>query len=89
MTSKTLTLSSEDFFHARPAAQIADTAGRFESIVMIICDTAMADARDALSLMRLGHPDGAPLDVITDGPDEQNALEAVLGIMQKEFTIIR
>lgn len=86
MTTKTITLGPADFFHARPAAQISAAARPFGSVIMVASGTAVADAKDALSLMRLGHPDGTPVDLLADGPDELEALEAVLHVIQKEFS---
>ncbi len=87
MTTKTLLLNTTDFFHARPSARIAAAAKPFVSIIMVAMGTAAADAKDPLSLMRLGHPNGIPVDLLADGPDEQDALEAVLDVMEKEFTV--
>lgn len=87
MTSKTITLASADYFHARPAAQIAAAAKPFKSVVMVTLGTGVADAKDALSLMRLGHPGGTPVELFADGPDEQEALKAVLEAVGKAFTL--
>lgn len=87
MTTRTITLGSKDFFHARPAARIAGTAKLYESVVMIMLGTEIADAKDAVSLMRLSHPNGLSLDVMTDGPDEQTASNAVLEAIKQEFSI--
>lgn len=87
MTSKTITLASTDYFHARPAAQIAAAARPFRSVVMVTLGTSIADAKDALSLMRLGHPGGEPVEFLADGPDEQAALKAVLESAEKAFTL--
>lgn len=87
MTTRTITLDSNDFFHARPAARIAVTAKRYESVAMLMLGTAIADAKDAVSLMRLGHPNGSALEVMTDGPDEQTAMSAVLEAIEQEFSI--
>ncbi len=87
MTSKTITLASTDYFHARPAAQIAAAARPFKSVVMVTLGTSIANAKDALSLMRLGHPNGASVEFLADGPDEMAALKAVLEAVEKAFTL--
>lgn len=76
-----------DFFHARPSAHIAEEAKAFGSVIMIALGTSIADAKDPVSLMKLGHPKGTPVDLMADGFDEQAALEAVYKAMQKEFTL--
>lgn len=87
MTTRTITLGPRDFFHARPAARIAGTAKHFESVVMLMLGTEIADARDPFSLMRMSHPNGLTLEIMTDGPDEQDAIDAVLDAMKEEFSV--
>lgn len=88
MITRSVTLDSNDFFHARPAAKIADTARTYESVIMVMLGTEIADAKDPLSLMRLSHPKGSPVDILADGADEQNALNAIVGEIQKEFSLV-
>lgn len=87
MTTKTIVLGPEDFFHARPAALTASAAKPFQSIIMVALGPEIADAKDAFSLMRLSHPKGAAVDLLADGPDEQAALEAVAKAVRKAFAL--
>ncbi|MCI8598382.1 MAG: HPr family phosphocarrier protein [Lachnospiraceae bacterium] len=87
MITKTVTLGLEDFFHARPAAQIAAVAKTYESVLMIMLGTEIAEAKNPMALMRLGHPKGAPLEIWADGSDEEAALKAVLEVIKKEFFV--
>lgn len=86
MITRSITLDSHAFFHARPAAKVAGTAKTYESVIMVMLGTEIADAKDPLSLMRLSHPKGASVDILADGTDEQKALEAVINEIQKEFS---
>ncbi len=88
MTTRTLTLNPDNFFHARPAAKIAGTASSYESVIMVILGTETADAKDALSLMRLGHPGSTPVDILADGPDETDALQGVAEVIREEFLLV-
>ena len=85
MITRSITLDSNDFFHARQAAKIAGTANTYESVIMVMLGTEIADAKDPLSLMRLSHPKGSAVDILADGTDEQKALDAVVEIIGKEF----
>ncbi len=85
MTTRTITLNPGAFFHARPAARIAESAKRFDSVIMMALGTEIADARNPLSLMRLSHPDDSPVELIADGPDEEAALDEVLRVIKKEL----
>ena len=86
MITRSVTFDSNDFFHARPAAKIAGTASTYESVIMVMLGTEIADAKDPLSLMRLSHPKGSAVDILADGTDEQKALDAVVEEIRKEFS---
>lgn len=86
MTSRTILLAPANFFHARPASVVAAAARRFDSMVMIGLGIQIADAKDPISLMRLEHPHGRSIDLITDGPDEKIALEAVEAAIARAFS---
>ena len=88
MITRSVTLSSNDFFHARPAAKIAGTAKTYESVIRVMLGTEIADAKDPLSLMRLSHPKGSAIDILADGTDEQKALDAIVEEFQKEFSLV-
>ena len=85
MRTKTLTLAHEDFFHARPASRISAEAKRWQSMVMLCLGTEIADAKNAVAMMRLSHPRGGPFDLFADGPDEAEALEAVAQAIRQAF----
>lgn len=85
MRTKTLTLAPKDFFHARPASRISAEAKRWQSMVMLCLGTEIADAKNAVAMMRLSHPRGGPVDLIADGPDEAEALEAVTAAVERAF----
>ena len=85
MVTRSITLDSNDFFHARPAAKIADTAKTYESVIMVMLGTEIADAKNPLSLMRLSQPKGSAVDILADGPDETSAADQVLKTIQSAF----
>lgn len=87
MTARTITLGSRDFFHARPAAMLANTAKSYESVIMVMLGTEIADAKDALSLMRLSHPNGSPVEFLADGNDEEAAMDGILKALENIFTM--
>ena len=88
MITRSVTLGQDDFFHARPAARIADAAKTYESVIMVMLGTEIADAKNVFSLMRLSHPKGSYVDILADGPDETTAITGMVKAMQEEFTFI-
>ncbi len=77
MLMKTIELQDTIFFHARPAACIASEAKKYESMILLTADGQMADAKKALSVMRLGDPKDRKMEIITDGSDEEEAMRAM------------
>lgn len=86
MITRSVTLGQDDFFHARPAARIADAAKTYESVIMVMLGTEIADAKNAFSLMRLSHPKGSAVDILADGTDEETAITGVIQAIQEEFS---
>lgn len=85
MTTKTIVLPPEAFFHARPAAQISAVAQKYQSVVMFALDVEIVDAKNAFSLMRMSRPNGRPLDLLADGPDEQEAMDEIESAIGRIF----
>ena len=77
MIMRTIRLQDTIFFHARPAACIASEAKKYESMILLTVDGQMADAKKALSVMRLGNPKDRTVEIVTDGSDEEEAMQAI------------
>ena len=64
--------------HARPAAQIVRTAGRFQSRITIRVGDRTADVKSLIALLGLTIRPGAEIALTADGPDDTAALAALL-----------
>ena len=73
--------------HARAAARLVRTASVFRSSVRLerADRSASADAKSILSVLMLAASRGTELRVEADGPDEQEALAAVCGLIEGGF----
>ena len=67
--------------HARPAAQLARTAGAFRSSI----EVNGVDLRSVLSLIALGAVGGTELVVTATGPDAATAVRAVVAEIEEGF----
>lgn len=85
MISEIIKLPEGAFFHARPCAIIASGVKEMNCAVFLFCGSNMADASNAISLMKLGHPADGTVEVMADGPDAQRALEAVRKKLEEAF----
>lgn len=65
--------------HARAAAQLVRTAGRFRSRIILTRDDTgqTVNAKSILSVLHLAAGCGIRLTITTDGEDESEAMDAV------------
>ncbi len=64
--------------HARPAAQVVRTAGRFQSRITIHVGDRTADVKSLIAVLGLTIRPGAEITLAADGPDDAAALATLL-----------
>ena len=69
---------------ARPAAMFVQEANRFSSDVFIEKDGKKVNAKSIMGLMSLAVSTGSSINLVTDGNDEEEALEALSEFIQRE-----
>ncbi|MGL6045049.1 MAG: HPr family phosphocarrier protein, partial [Vogesella sp.] len=72
--------------HARPARAWSEQARRFAATVQVRNGNDVADAKNLISLLQLGAENGHTLQLSTDGPDADAALQAMLAIANQLTT---
>jgi phosphotransferase system HPr (HPr) family protein len=87
MESSTLrhsfTLTNRDGFHMRPCGAFAQEASRFQSKVIVSRPGREVSGSSILDLMTLGAPQGTELTVQVEGPDAKEAMQALLGVLDR------
>jgi multiphosphoryl transfer protein len=68
--------------HARPAARLAQAAGRFAAVVSLEAKGRSANARSAVALMSLGLARGDAVEIIAAGADADAAVQALAGFIE-------
>ncbi|RMI09527.1 MAG: HPr family phosphocarrier protein [Calditrichaeota bacterium] len=71
--------------HARPAALLVKTTGRFKSKVLVNKDGLTADGKSIMGLMTLAAEPGSQIEVVVEGEDEQEAMEAIREVIENNF----
>jgi phosphocarrier protein HPr len=71
--------------HARAAAKLVRTATRWRSAVTLRYDGTEADAGSILDVLALAAPFGAQLDIVVDGPDEEETIAVIEGLFLDGF----
>ena len=71
--------------HARPAAEIVKTAGKFKSNITIIRDDLEVNAKSIMGVMMLAAEFGAIIFIRATGDDAESALEALQTVIANKF----
>ncbi|MEE9554843.1 MAG: HPr family phosphocarrier protein [candidate division Zixibacteria bacterium] len=71
--------------HARPAALLVKRASQFESEIKLKRENLEVNAKSILGVMMLAAEMGSVLTVIAEGPDEEEAVEAMAKVIQTRF----
>jgi phosphocarrier protein len=71
--------------HLRPAQRLVQTVLRFQCEVHIIKDGHRVNAKSIMGLLTLAAAQGTRLEVVCDGEDAQEALEAVRSVIDSGF----
>ncbi len=77
MTSRTITVVNPSGLHLRPAGVLSQTAMRFKSEIILESGDKRIIAKSVLNVMAAGIKCGAQINVVCNGPDEEEALEAL------------
>lgn len=76
---------NEQGLHARPASIFVKTAGKFKSTVSIVHGSEVANAKSIINIMSLGLKKGEEIKIITEGADEKEAMETLVGLVENKF----
>jgi phosphocarrier protein HPr len=85
MISKDFTISNKLGLHARPSAQLTQIAGRYESEVFIARNGRRVNAKSIMGVMMLAAGPGSTVTVDAEGPDEQQAVDAIGVLIESGF----
>lgn len=71
--------------HARASAKLTQVAGRFKCGVWVTRNGRRVNAKSIMGVMMLAAANGSTVLVETDGPDEQEAMDAVTQLIASRF----
>jgi phosphocarrier protein HPr len=71
--------------HARASAKLTQVAGQFKANVWVTRNGRRVNAKSIMGVMMLAAAQGSTLVVETDGPDEGQAMEAVIRLIAGRF----
>ena len=71
--------------HARPATFFIQKANEFKSSIWVEKEERRVNAKSLLGVLSLGIVGGTSIKVIADGSDEQQAVEALVKLIDSGF----
>lgn len=71
--------------HARASAKLTQVAGGFEADVWLSRNGRRVNAKSIMGVMMLAAAKGTKVVVETDGPDEQDAMQAIEKLIGNRF----
>ncbi len=85
MLQKTITISNKLGLHARASAKLTKLAGSFRCEVSMTRNDRRVNAKSIMGVMMLAAGLGAEVEIETDGPDEQPAMDALVALIDDKF----
>ena len=81
----TVTIVNQLGLHARAATKLVQLCRQFDAKIELQQEGRNADASSVLALLMLASSKGKNVDVVTDGPQAEQALHAVVGLIANGF----
>ena len=71
--------------HARASAKLTQLAGSYKCDVWMTRDSRRVNAKSIMGVMMLAAAKGSSVELETDGPDEQDAMDALVALIEDKF----
>ncbi len=85
MIQNRVTISNKLGLHARASAKLSKLAGSFPCEVWLSRNDRRINAKSIMGVMMLAAGIGAEVELETDGPQEQDAMDALLALINDKF----
>jgi phosphocarrier protein HPr len=82
---KSLEILNRLGLHARAAALLVQTAGRFDAEITIAKDGQVVNGRSIMGVMMLAAEQGSRIEVTASGRDAREALQAIADLVNARF----
>ena len=85
MIERSVQIVNKNGLHARPAAEVVKAAAKFKSEITIVRDDLEVNGKSIMGVMMLAAEFGATLTIRANGPDAQQAVDAITGLIAQKF----
>ena len=85
MIQSSITISNKLGLHARASAKLTKLAGGFKSDIHLAPNGRRVNAKSIMGVMMLAAGLGAEIEIECEGTDEQQAMDALLALINDKF----
>jgi phosphocarrier protein len=85
MVESSVMITNVKGMHLRAASEIVKLASKFASDIHIVRGDIIVDAKSLLALLLIEGAQGVEVTVTADGSDEEEALKAMIGLIDAKF----
>ena len=85
MIKRSINISNRLGLHARASAKLTKLASSFQSEVFMSRNGRRVNAKSIMGVMMLAAGLGAEVEIETEGPDEQAAMDALVRLIDDRF----
>jgi phosphocarrier protein len=85
MLTRDVTISNKLGLHARAAAKLVSTAGRFAADVFVEKEDQRINGKSIMGVMMLAASQGTVLTLVVDGEDAAAAMDALTSLVDDKF----
>lgn len=85
MAERSVQIVNKHGLHARPAAEMVKAAARYKCDITITRDDLEVNGKSIMGVMMLAAEYGASITLKADGPDADEALEALALLVSSRF----
>ena len=85
MIKRSIIISNKLGLHARASAKLTKLAGGFQCEVHMARGNRRVNAKSIMGVMMLAAGMGTEVEIETDGPDEQRAMDALVALIDDRF----
>jgi len=85
MQNKEIEIINKLGLHARASAKITQLAGKFQSEVWLSRNKHRVNAKSIMGVMMLAANKGSKINIETTGPDETEAMLALINLIEDYF----
>ncbi len=85
MITRTIVIQNKAGLHARPAARFTQEAGKYQSKITLQKGEQTINPKSILMILSLGVSQGNEITLTAEGPDEADAIQALVELIESKF----